>query len=79
LLERADDIVNIIECKYYNEAFTIDKKYAKVLENKELEFQKTTAYQGSIQLVILSSQGLKENAYSRELVSHDLNIDLFFL
>jgi len=78
LLERADDIVNIIECKYYNEAFTIDKKYAKVLENKELEFQKTTAYQGSIQLVMLSSQGLKENVHSRELVSHDLNIDLFF-
>lgn len=78
LLERADDMVNIIECKYYNEAFTIDKKYAKELENKELEFQKTTAYQGSIQTVMLTSQGLKENAYSKAIVSYDLGIDLFF-
>ena len=78
LLERADDVVNLIECKYYNEPFTIDKKYARELENKEQEFQKSTAYQGSIQIVMLTSQGLKENAYSKEIVSHDLKIDLFF-
>jgi AAA+ ATPase superfamily predicted ATPase len=79
LLERADDVVNIIECKYYNEAFTIDKKYGKELENKELEFQKATGYQGSIQTVMLTSQGLKENAYSQAIVSHDLKMDLFFV
>ena len=78
LLERADDVVNLIECKYHNEPFTIDKKYAKELENKEQEFQKSTAYQGSIQTVMLTSQGLKENAYSKEIVSHDLRIGLFF-
>jgi len=78
LLERADDVVNIIECKYHNEQFTIDKKYVKELENKEQEFQKSTAYQGSIQMVMLTSQGLKENAYSKAIVSHDLRIGLFF-
>jgi hypothetical protein len=78
LLERADDVVNLIECKYHNELFTIDKKYAKELENKEQEFQKSTAYQGSIQTVMLTSQGLKENAYSKEIVSYDLRIGLFF-
>jgi len=79
LLERADDVVNIIESKYHNEAFTIDKKYAKELEKKELEFQKATAYQGSIQMVMLTAQGLKENAYSKAIVTHDLKIDLFFI
>jgi len=79
LLERADDVVNLIECKYHNEPFTIDKKYAKVLENKEYEFQKSTTYQGSIQTVMLTSQGLKENAYSQAIVSQDLRIDLFFV
>lgn len=78
LLERADDVVNIIECKYHNEPFTIDKKYAKELENKEIEFQKATAYQGSIQMVMLTSQGLRENEYSKAIVSYDLGIDLFF-
>ncbi|NEW61098.1 hypothetical protein GSY74_07365, partial [Sulfurovum sp. bin170] len=55
LLERADDVVNIIECKYHNQPFIIDKKYASELENKEIAFQEFTGYMGSIQIIMLSS------------------------
>jgi hypothetical protein len=79
LLERDDDVVNIIECKYHNTPFTIDKKYASELENKEAVFQETTAYNGSIQIIMLTSSGIKENTYSKSLISQSFLIDIFMV
>jgi AAA+ ATPase superfamily predicted ATPase len=78
LLERADDVVNIIECKYYAQPFNIDKKYARELENKEFSFQESSNYMGSIQIVMLTVAGLKKNAYSEQIVSEELTLDTFF-
>jgi len=78
LLERADDVVNIIECKYYNQPFVIDKKYAKELENKEISFQESTKYMGSIQITMLTCCGIKDNSYSQSLISQSLEIGIFF-
>ena len=78
LLERADDVVNIIECKYHSQEFSIDKKYANELRNKEIAFQESSKYMGSIQLVMLTAFGVKQNSYSDELVSHDLTLEIFF-
>jgi hypothetical protein len=76
LLERADDVINIIECKYHTQPFTITKKYAKELENKEIAFQGSSNFMGSIQITMLSSSGLKENEYSRDLVSQAFELDI---
>ncbi|SFV60339.1 archaeal ATPase, fused to C-terminal DUF234 domain [hydrothermal vent metagenome] len=78
LLERDDDVINIIECKYHNQPFSIDKRYALQLENKELLFQKSSSYMGSIQLVMITSAGLKENSYSQSLISHDFSFEILF-
>ena len=76
LLVRADDVINIIECKYYTEPFVIDKKYAKELENKELSFQENSNYMGSIQIIMLTSSGIKENSYAQSLVSQSFTLDV---
>jgi len=77
LLERADDVINIIECKYHIQPFTITKKYAKELENKEISFQESSKYVGSIQIVMLTSAGLREKSYSNALVSWGFDIGIF--
>ena len=77
LLERADDVINIIECKYHTQLFIIDKKYAKELENKEISFQESSKYVGSIQIVMLTSAGLREKSYSNALVSWGFDIGIF--
>ena len=77
MLERADDVINIIECKYHTQPFTIDKKYAKELENKEVSFQESSKYMGSIQIAMLTSVGLRENSYSNALVSWGFDIGIF--
>ena len=78
LIERADDVVNIIECKYHTQSFTIDKKYAQELLNKQISFQESSNYMGSIQIVMLTLSGVKRNSYSDEIVSINLDIDALF-
>jgi len=75
LLKRDDDVINIIECKYYNKEFIIDKKYAKELQNKELVFQESSSYQGSINIVFITIDGIKQNEYYDEIVTNDITID----
>ncbi|CAA6806380.1 MAG: Archaeal ATPase, fused to C-terminal DUF234 domain, partial [uncultured Sulfurovum sp.] len=69
---------NIIECKYHTQPFTIDKKYAYELENKQISFQESSNYMGSIQIVMLTLSGVKRNSYSDEVVSINLDIDALF-
>lgn len=75
LLKRDDDVINIIECKYHNQEFTIDKKYAKELQNKELVFQESSSYQGSINIIFITINGIKQNEYYDEIVTADITID----
>lgn len=78
LLERADDVINIIECKYHASLFIIDKKYASELENKEIAFQESTGYMGSIQIIMLTAVGVTENSYFNQVVTQGLTLDIFF-
>jgi len=75
LLKRDDDVINIIECKYHNKEFIIDKKYAKELQNKELVFAETSSYQGSINIIMITIEGVKQNQYYDEIVTTDITID----
>ena len=78
LLERADDVINIIECKYHNKEFVIDKSYAKKLENKRELFYDKSKYNGSIMTVMISAYGVKENQYYNELITQSMTIDALF-
>ena len=78
LLERADDVINIIECKYYNKAFTIDKAYAKNLQNKVELFYEKSRYRGSIQVIMLTAFGVKHNNYFNDIVTQELMLDALF-
>ena len=79
VLERADDVICLIECKFYNRPFTITKQYAKTLENRVELFYEQTGYQGSIQTVMVSLYGVKKNSYYHELVAHSVEGEAFFV
>lgn len=78
LLDRDDDVINIIECKYYNQEFTITKSYASNLINKSELFYEKSNYKGSIQVVMLTSFGVKRNSYSDEIVAKNLTLEALF-
>lgn len=78
VIDRNDHIINLCEIKFYNVPFTITKEYAHQLREKIRIFQETTHTRKQIQLVFISTFGLKVNKYSLGLVSADLGMKVFF-
>ena len=78
LIDRADNVLHICEMKFYNTPYTIDKKHYLDLKNKISELHKDTISRKNIFLTLVTTYGLKENAYSRELVQSHLDIDALF-
>ena len=64
VIERKDHVTSICEIKFYDDSFEIDKEYAQKLRKKIDVFIRTTNCKNSIQLVLISSYGLKKNMYS---------------
>lgn len=78
LIDRADNVINLCEMKFYNAEFSIDKKYAKELRNKVSSFSKYTKTKKNVFLTFITSYGLKTNEYSLELVHNELTVDDLF-
>lgn len=78
VLDRNDHVINLIEVKFYNVEFSISKDYAHKLREKVRVFQESTKTKKQIQMVFLSTFGLKHNEYSRGLISADFGMEVFF-
>jgi DNA-binding sugar fermentation-stimulating protein len=78
LIDRSDDAITLVEIKYTDKVFTIDKRYAEMLQRKIDAFVTATQTQKQIFLAIISANGLKENRYSEDLIACALTLnDLF--
>lgn len=78
LIDRNDHVINLIEAKYYNDAYAIDKIYAENLRNKRRVFKEVTQTKKQIFFVLISTFGLVSNSYSMELISQELSLDDLF-
>lgn len=78
LFDRKDDVITICEIKYSNQPFVIDKSYAKSLQRKLEVFQKKTKTNKALMLTMITSNGIKENMYSEELISNVVVLEDFF-
>ena len=78
LIDRKDQVINLIEIKFHNEAFTITKAYANNLLNKRQVFKAVTQTNKQLFFVLISPFGLNENAYSMDLIVQNISLnDLF--
>jgi AAA+ ATPase superfamily predicted ATPase len=68
LLDRDDGVISIIEIKYSEGEFVIDKPTAKNLSNKIEVFENNMAKNKQIFLVMVTTVGLKKNMWSEDLV-----------
>lgn len=78
LIDRDDNVINLCEAKFYNTRFTIDKKYAEELNNKLGVFINSTKTNKSVFLTIISTYGLKENEYSKQIIQNSLTLENLF-
>jgi predicted AAA+ superfamily ATPase len=75
IIERADHCLHIVEIKFSNAPYVITKKYAAELRLKETVFRNNTGYKHQIFYTMITSQGLVENKYSKEIINQALTVD----
>jgi hypothetical protein len=79
LIDRDDNVMNLCEMKFYNAPYTIDKKYYLNLKNKVSELQKDTNTKKNVFITMVTTYGVNENEYSKELVQNNLDMDALFV
>ncbi len=79
VIDRSDNCINICEIKFYENDFSIDKKYAALLENKKNIFKKETKTKKQIMITMLTCYPIKPNIYSIGLVDNYITLDKLFL
>ena len=78
VIDRKDDCINLCEMKFTRDPFVIDKQTASNLRKKREIFTRVTGCKKAVFLTMIHSAGLKDNALSRELVTHQVNSDDLF-
>lgn len=77
LIDRRDRIIDICEIKYSMDEFAIDKAYDLVLRNKVSAFRYESKTKKSLQIVLITTYGLKRNMYSGIAQNQVMLDDLF--
>ncbi len=77
IIKRRDHVVTICEIKFSSGQYTITKEYDLNLRNKVEAFRLATKCNDSIQLVMLTTYGVKNNEYSSLIQNQVIMDDLF--
>ncbi len=78
LVNRADNIVNLCEMKFYDAPFTITKKYAGELRNKREAIRKAAPPKKVVFITMVTCFGLQENSYATELIQQQVKAEELF-
>jgi AAA+ ATPase superfamily predicted ATPase len=78
LIDRNDNCINLIEIKFSNNEFVIDKSYAETLRAKRSIFIENTGTRKSVFLTMLSSFGVKTNEYYLSLIQNQITMAVLF-
>jgi uncharacterized protein len=78
LIDRADNVINICEMKYYNIAYELTKKDMESIHKKIELFRKISKTKKQLLYTLITSNGLKQNKYSLGTIASSMEcVDLF--
>jgi hypothetical protein len=78
LIDRRDNTINVCEMKFSESEFMIDKKYAGDLRRKLDVFRRITDTRKNVFLTMVTTFGVVNNAYAKELVANSLTLEDLF-
>ena len=78
IIDRADNCMNVLEIKFYNDEFEISKDYEQQLRRKINTFKEQTHTKKAVFLTMLSVYGVVKNAQYLSVVTNQLTIDDLF-
>lgn len=79
IIDRDDNIIHLVEVKFYHGEFAIDKHYYENLKKKMAAFQNETNTHKNLHLLFITTYGMKKNMYYNELVQNDIEMKDLFL
>ena len=80
IIDRADRVVNVCEIKFAKADFVIDKAYAKTLRNKINLFSNMDVNKRkNIFLTMMTTFGVVDNEYCKELVQSEVTLEELFV
>ena len=77
IIDRKDGIINLCEIKFTTKQFAITKSYYENLENKLLSLKTQTKSSKSIHLTMITTKGIKNNTYSKNIPNSIVLDNLF--
>ena len=78
VIDRADNVINVIEAKFYNTEFEVTRDYERELRNKVATFTNQTKTKKSVFLTMISVFGVKKNEHYLSIVTNQLTIEDLF-
>ena len=78
LIDRKDSTINICEIKFSENEFIIDSEYSKKLRQKIEVFKNVTKTKKNIFLTMITTFGVLNNSYSKDIVSNSLKLEILF-
>ncbi len=78
VVDRSDKCVTLIEIKFHEGEFVIDKQYASELAHKKQCFKQATKTRKHVFLTLLTAFGAKENAHYLSVIDSQLTLESLF-
>lgn len=78
LLDRKDQVINLIEVKFLDKPFILTKSYADELRKKMAVFKQSTQSRKTIFVTLVSTFGIMPNQHSIDLIQQTVKQDDFF-
>ncbi len=78
LIDRSDATINLCEIKFSQGEFTVDASYAKELRQKIEVFRQVTKTRKNIFLTMMTTYGVTDNIWRKDVVTNVLTLDAFF-
>ncbi len=77
IIDRADDVITMLEMKYTRAPFEINENYRSNLNNKITRLEEHIRNTKSVQLVMVSASGIENNQFS-DIVQNVVTLDQLF-
>ncbi len=78
LIDRRDQVINLCECKFSLDTFSIDKDYSEKLRSKIATFKTVTKTKKSVFLTMITTYGVEKNKYANLLMQNEVTMDDLF-
>lgn len=79
LIDRNDQAINLIECKFYKQTFSLSKSDVRKMQSRQAIFQEVSKTKKQLFWVLIAPFGLKHNQHSLGYIHKVLQLDDLFL